>query len=82
MAALAVWGLGFGTGSGFAHAFRTSALVHVMTLDFLLEVALLWPLVEESRRLDAPSFEPSWARKLRWLPLFGPALWNAAVVRR
>jgi hypothetical protein len=82
LAGLCAWGIANGSAAAFSKAFHTSMLVHVMTLDFLLEVLLLWPVVEESRRLDPPAVEPSLARAVRWIPLFGPALWGALVVRQ
>ncbi len=82
MSALAAWALVLGHASAFASAFRASGLVHVMTLDLLFELVLLAALVEESRRLEPPTVEPVTARALRWIPLFGPALWNALVIRR
>lgn len=77
--ALVGWTVARGDASALAAAFRTSMLVQVMTLDLLLETLLLAWLVEESRHLDPPHREPAIARALRFVPLLGPALWNALV---
>ena len=79
--AIGGWGIACGSAAAFARAFRTSMLVHVMTLDLGLATLLLWPLVEASRRLDPPAREPAIARAVRALPLVGPALWSALVTR-
>ena len=49
-----------------------------MTIDLAVCTALLFVLVEETRTRWTPP-EPAIARAVRFIPLFGPALWSALV---
>lgn len=80
---LSVLGLFVGAGdpAAFARAFDRTWFVHVMALDFVVECILLWLLVFDARRLDPPQREPRLARVLLRIPILGPALWNATILR-
>lgn len=73
------WALS-GSAVAYAAAFRTVSLVHVMTLDLVVCTGLLAVLVEEARRSPGV-IEPGAARRSRFVPLLGAALWNALVAR-
>lgn len=77
LAALAVWGVARGSAAAYAAAFRSTSMVNVMTLDLLLCTLLLHVLVEEARRRE-PHAESGLVRALRFVPLFGSAVWNLA----
>ncbi len=76
---LVAWGAACGHPAVYAEAFRTTAMVHVMTIDLALCTALLFVFVEEARA--KVSSEPALARRVRFVPLLGSALWNALVPR-
>ncbi|MFO0677011.1 MAG: hypothetical protein U0169_10770 [Polyangiaceae bacterium] len=68
---LTTWGAIAGHGAAYAAAFRTTKLVHVMTIDLVVCSALLVVLAREAHGGgDALA-------RLRWIPLFGVALENA-----
>ena len=78
LGALTTWGLARGSGAAYASAFRSASMVNVMTVDLTLCTLLLFVLVEEARRRE-PSRETPLARVasgVRFVPLFGSALWN------
>jgi hypothetical protein len=59
-------------------------MVHVMTVDLVVCAALLLVLAEEARggeRGAAAHQESALARRLRFVPLLGTALWNALTPR-
>jgi hypothetical protein len=78
---LAAWALTSGSATAYAHAFRTTAMVHVMSIDACVCTLLVHALVEESRRAGDVQVESPAARAVRFVPLFGAALWNALVRR-
>ncbi len=78
---LAAWALRSGSAAAYGEAFRTTAMVHVMSIDALVCTLVVHYLVEEERRTGGVRDEPRAARVLRWIPLFGAALWNAMVRR-
>ncbi len=76
LAALSVWGLVAGSAAAYARAFHTASMVHVMSIDLVVCTGLLAVLVEEARaRMLDP--ESPMARVVRFVPLFGAAVWNA-----
>lgn len=77
LAALATWGLLAGSGTAYLAAFRTTSLVHVMTIDLVLCAGLLFALGREAHGVEAPRA----VALLRWIPIFGVAVENA-VLRR
>lgn len=81
LVALSAWGFIAGNPGIYAAAFRSVALVHVMTLDLMVCTALLCVLVEESRSQTGFTGESRIARAVRLVPLFGSAVWNAIVTR-
>ncbi|HSO34071.1 MAG TPA: hypothetical protein VLT33_16165 [Labilithrix sp.] len=81
---LAGWGLVAGSAAAYGRAFRTVSMVHVMTVDLVVCAALLLVLAEEARageRGAAAHQESALARRLRFVPLLGTALWNALTPR-
>lgn len=76
---LTAWGLAAGHAHAYAAAFRTTSLVHVMTIDLAVCAGLLFVLVEEARRFLPPASEPPLARAVRFVPLFGSGAWAALV---
>lgn len=74
---LVAWGVTAGSATAYEHAFRTTSMVHVMSIDLFVCAALLAVLVEEDRGRGAAATESAFARVVRFIPLFGPALWNA-----
>jgi hypothetical protein len=80
LVALGGWCLARGHATDYLAAFRSTSLVHVMTIDLVVCTGLLFVLVEEARR-RLPRAEPAVARAVRIVPLLGPALWNVLVAR-
>ena len=78
---LTVFGVLWGNAEAYLRLFWSKRLIHVMTLDLLFCAALLPYLIGKLRRPEDIEQEPSWAKALLWLPLFGPALWNALYYR-
>jgi hypothetical protein len=78
---LTVFGVLWGNAEAYLRLFWSKRLIHVMTLDLLFCAALLPYLIGKLRRPEDIEQEPSWAKALLWLPLFGPALWNALCYR-
>ncbi len=76
---LTVWGIAAGSPEAYVRAFRTTAMVHVMTIDFVVCTLLLTMLMEEERARSTR--ESQIARVVRVVPLFGTALWNALTRR-
>jgi hypothetical protein len=77
LAGLSTWGLARGSGAAYASAFRSASMVNVMSVDLVVCTVLLFVLVEEARRRE-PARETRLARVVRFVPLFGSALWNLA----
>ncbi|CAN5924821.1 hypothetical protein BH11MYX4_BH11MYX4_44970 [soil metagenome] len=81
---LAGWGLVAGSAAAYGRAFRTVSMVHVMTVDLVVCAALLFVLAEEARAGESAAAahqESALARRLRFVPLLGTALWNALTPR-
>jgi len=81
LVALMAWAIGAGSATAYAHAFRTARLVNLMTIDLGLCAGLLSVLVAHARRTERVTGSDALAR-LVWVPVLGPALWNALVLRR
>jgi hypothetical protein len=79
---LVVWGSLAGSAQAYVHALQSTSMVNVMSVDLVVCSALLFVLVEEERRRAASATESSLARAVRFVPLFGPALWNALTAPR
>ena len=77
LSALGAWGIATGSASAYAHAFRTTSMVNVMSIDLVVCAALLFVLVERQRARGVSPGESPLARASRFIPLLGPALWNA-----
>lgn len=79
---LSGWALARGSSAAYVRAFHGTSLVHVMSIDLVVCMALLFVLVEEARRHDeVVRAELPSARALRFVPLLGTALWNALTPR-
>ena len=78
---LGAWAIHAGSSAAYARAFRTTAMVHLMSIDAAVCTLLVHTFVEESRRAGDVQVEPAAARVVRFLPLLGAAVWNALVRR-
>lgn len=78
---LVLYGFLWGSWRELVTLFWRARLVHVMTLDLLLCMALLPYLIGKLRRPQDLRGEPAWAPALLLVPLLGPALWNALYYR-
>ena len=76
-----LYGVFYGSASGFMKLFSSTGLVNVMTFDLLLCAGLLPYYIALLRRRKADFVESPWERPLLWIPLFGPALWSALCYR-
>lgn len=78
---LGAWAIHAGSGAAYAHAFRNTAMVHLMSIDAAVCTLLVHTFVEASRRGGDVQVEPAAARVIRFVPLLGAAMWNALVRR-
>lgn len=81
LVALLAWGLLAGSATAYAHAFATTSMVNVMTVDLLVCAGLLMVLVEEARTRDGVVRESPLGRAVRFVPVLGTAAWNALTTR-